>query len=152
MEIDPHSKEPSYAQVARQLREQIMSGELGPRDQLPSLKRLVQETGLAVGTVQHAIRVLEAEGIVYTVSGAGRSSCRTSGRSADSTDTTRAARPWLSRALRVAHVQAMLAAFDDAARGFLPGTVSSGSTLGAVLPSAGRERGDSPGMSAASAT
>ncbi len=48
-----------------------MSGELGPRDQLPSLKRLMQETGLAQGTVQHAIRVLEAEGIVYTVSGRG---------------------------------------------------------------------------------
>jgi GntR family transcriptional regulator len=71
VEVDRHSKEPSYAQVARQLREQIMSGELGPRDQLPSLKRLMQETGLAQGTVQHAIGVLEAEGIVYTVSGRG---------------------------------------------------------------------------------
>jgi DNA-binding GntR family transcriptional regulator len=71
VEIDRHSQEPSYVQVARQLREQIMSGELGPRDQLPSIQRLVQETGLAVGTVRKGIDVLVAEGLAYTVSGRG---------------------------------------------------------------------------------
>jgi DNA-binding GntR family transcriptional regulator len=71
VEIDLHSPEPSYQQVARQLRERITSGQYASRDMLPSIKTLVQETGLSVGTVRHAIDVLVAEGLAYTVSGRG---------------------------------------------------------------------------------
>jgi DNA-binding GntR family transcriptional regulator len=71
VEVDPHSQEPAYQQVARQLRDMITSGELGPRDQLPSIKTLTQETGLAVGTVRKAIDLVVAEGLAYTVSGRG---------------------------------------------------------------------------------
>ncbi len=71
MEIDIHSPEPSYLQLAAKLRARITSGELGPRDRLPSIKTLTQETGLAVGTVRRAIGVLVDEGLAYTVSGRG---------------------------------------------------------------------------------
>jgi GntR family transcriptional regulator len=71
MQIDPHAPEPSYQQLAALLRAQIESGELGPRDPLPSITRMVQETGLAVGTVRKAVGVLVDEGLAYTVPGRG---------------------------------------------------------------------------------
>ncbi len=71
IEIDLHSPVPSYRQLADILRGRIESGELGPRDALPSITFLVQETGLAVNTVRHAIRVLVDEGCVYVIPGRG---------------------------------------------------------------------------------
>jgi GntR family transcriptional regulator len=69
--IDTHSPEPSYQQLARQLRERITSGKIAPRDALPSIQYMVQETGLAVGTIRRAIDVLVREGYAYTVPGRG---------------------------------------------------------------------------------
>lgn len=69
--IDTRSPEPSYAQLARQLREAITSGEIGPDEPLPSIQHIVGETGLAVGTVRRAIGVLVDEGYAYTVPGRG---------------------------------------------------------------------------------
>ena len=69
--IDMRSPEPSYQQLARQLRDRIRAGEYEPGGELPSIQRMVQETGLAVGTVRHAIAVLAEEGWAYTVPGRG---------------------------------------------------------------------------------
>ena len=69
--IDVHSPEPSYQQLARLLRERIVSGQIGPREALPSLTYLTGETGLAVGTVRRAIALLVEEGVAYTVPGRG---------------------------------------------------------------------------------
>jgi DNA-binding GntR family transcriptional regulator len=69
--IDLHVPEPSYRQLASQLRERIRDGRIGPRGELPSITAMVQETGLAVGTVRHAIAVLVDEGWAYTVPGRG---------------------------------------------------------------------------------
>jgi GntR family transcriptional regulator len=69
--IDYRSSEPSYRQLARQLREAVESGEIAADEQLPSLTRIRQETGLAMGTIQQAIRVLVDEGMAYTVPGRG---------------------------------------------------------------------------------
>lgn len=69
--IDPHSSVPSYRQLAGQLRAMVESGEIAPGEPLPSLTRIRQETGLAVGTIRHAIDVLTEDGIVYTVPGRG---------------------------------------------------------------------------------
>lgn len=71
LRIDTRSSEPSYVQLARQLRDAIASGEIEPDGELPSQNRIRQETGLAAGTVQRAIRVLVDEGIAYTVPGRG---------------------------------------------------------------------------------
>lgn len=67
--VEPHDSEPSYMQVAWQLRERIQSGEIGLREPLPSITRIQQETGLAVNTVRHAIAVLVDEKYAYTVPG-----------------------------------------------------------------------------------
>lgn len=69
--IDIRSSEPSYRQLARQLREAVESGEIAPGEPLPSITRLRQETGLAVGTIRQAIKVLVDEGTAYTVPGRG---------------------------------------------------------------------------------
>ena len=50
--IDTHAPEPSYLQLASQLRARIQSGEIGPREALPSITYLTGETGLAVGTIR----------------------------------------------------------------------------------------------------
>lgn len=69
--IDFRSPVPSYHQLADQLRDAITSGEISPDAPLPSLKRMTQETGLSMSTVQRAVRVLVDEGLVYSVGGRG---------------------------------------------------------------------------------
>ncbi len=69
--INLRSKTPSYRQLADQIRAAIASGEYAPDDPIPSLRQLTGQTGLAQATVQHAIRILVADGVVYTVSGRG---------------------------------------------------------------------------------
>ena len=71
IKIDLRSPEPSYLQLAAVLRARIKSGKIPPREALPSITYLVQETGLAVGTIRKAIKVLSDEGLVVTVPGRG---------------------------------------------------------------------------------
>jgi GntR family transcriptional regulator len=71
IEIDPHSGVPSYVQLVGAIRERIKAGEYGPREPIPSIKQLIGETGLAKGTVVHAMDVLEDEGLIYRVPGRG---------------------------------------------------------------------------------
>jgi DNA-binding GntR family transcriptional regulator len=65
VKIDPQSPEHPYQQLARQLREQIQSGQI--TSQLPSITDLTAQTRLAVGTVRRAIDILVQEGSVQTV-------------------------------------------------------------------------------------
>ena len=67
--IDPGAVEHTYLQLARQLREGIAAGEIGPR--MPSIMELTEQTGLAVNTVRRAIKLLADEGLVVTYPGRG---------------------------------------------------------------------------------
>jgi DNA-binding GntR family transcriptional regulator len=58
-------------QLADLLREKITSGEIGPRQPLPSNITLVQQYGVARGTAAKAVAVLVAEGLVRQVPGKG---------------------------------------------------------------------------------
>lgn len=71
IDIDLHSSVPSYQQLAAILRHRIESGQIAPRQPLPSITTLTGETGLAVGTVRKAIGILVSEGLAYTVPGRG---------------------------------------------------------------------------------
>lgn len=71
MTIDFRSREPSYTQLARILREKISSGTWQHDDQLPSVRELASEYHLAVETVTKAIGVLADEGLVVAVPGRG---------------------------------------------------------------------------------
>lgn len=70
-EIDPLSPVPSWRQLAALLRERIVAGEYRPREPIPSLRQLQQETGLAKNTVAHAIDALAEEGLIVRVPGRG---------------------------------------------------------------------------------
>jgi GntR family transcriptional regulator len=69
--IDHLTGEPAYLQLARILREMITSGEIAPRQPMPSIKSITQHYGVAKGTAEKALGVLRDEGLVVTVPGRG---------------------------------------------------------------------------------
>ena len=64
--IDTSSPVPPFEQLRQQLVTMIGSGELAPGDQLPTVRRLAAELGLAPNTVARTYRVLEQSGLVRT--------------------------------------------------------------------------------------
>ena len=62
---------PKYLQLASIVREQIKSGELGPRRAAPSELYLSQRYGIARDTVRKAMGLLREQGYVYVVRGLG---------------------------------------------------------------------------------
>jgi DNA-binding FadR family transcriptional regulator len=61
----------AYEQVADQLRELIMTGELSPGARLPNEALLAREFGVSRATVREALRVLAAQNLLRTAKGAG---------------------------------------------------------------------------------
>jgi DNA-binding GntR family transcriptional regulator len=70
-EIDPYGPVPLFRQLADVLRGKIERGELEPGRPVPSQRSLVQEYGLARGTVARAVAMLVEEGLVVIVPGKG---------------------------------------------------------------------------------
>ena len=88
--LDPASAVPPFEQVRSQLAAAIQSGELPPASQLPTVRRLAGDLGLAVNTVARAYRELELAGLVE---GRGRHGTFVAGKpSAERRLATRAAR------------------------------------------------------------
>jgi DNA-binding transcriptional regulator YhcF (GntR family) len=71
LSIDLRSKTPSYIQLADQIMQAIDSGELKAGQKIPSFKELMEQTGLAMATVQKAVKRLEEAHYVFAVSGRG---------------------------------------------------------------------------------
>ncbi|MGH2955215.1 MAG: FadR/GntR family transcriptional regulator [Solirubrobacterales bacterium] len=57
-------KEPVYVQVAEQLREAILRGELAPGEALPTERELSESFGASRASVREALRALQAQGFV----------------------------------------------------------------------------------------
>src|SRR5262245_41963323 len=64
--LDPSSATPPYEQIRSQIAAAIEDGRLGPATQLPTVRRLARDLGLAVNTVARAYRELELAGLVET--------------------------------------------------------------------------------------
>jgi DNA-binding transcriptional regulator YhcF (GntR family) len=64
--LDPQSPVPPYEQVRSQIAAAIDSGGLRPAAQLPTVRRLAGDLGIAVNTVARAYRELELAGLVET--------------------------------------------------------------------------------------
>lgn len=62
--VDPASPVPTFEQVRQQLATMIASGVLAPDTQLPSIRQLAADLGLAPGTVARAYAELERAGLV----------------------------------------------------------------------------------------
>ena len=71
MEIDREGSTPPYQQIAAWLRGQIESGAIAPDRPIPSKRTIMETWGVAGKTVDKAIDVLRAEGLVRTVRGMG---------------------------------------------------------------------------------
>jgi GntR family transcriptional regulator len=69
--VDHDAGTPLWIQLASILRAQIQSGELRPGRIMPSETTLMQEHGLARGTVRKAIDALVDKGLVNRVQGRG---------------------------------------------------------------------------------
>ncbi|MFD2350299.1 GntR family transcriptional regulator [Nonomuraea ferruginea] len=64
-------RRPRHQQIAADLRDQIMRGELKPSEQLPSTQQLIEQYKTANATVQRALTILKHEGFVRGVPGKG---------------------------------------------------------------------------------
>ena len=69
--IDNKSGAPIYEQIAAQLKAQIISGELGEDELLPSIRSLAKDLRISVITTKRAYDELERDGFIYTVAGKG---------------------------------------------------------------------------------
>lgn len=69
--IDNKSGEPIYNQIYTQIRNQIISGELGENEMLPSIRGLAKDLRISFLTTKRAYDELEKEGFLYTVQGKG---------------------------------------------------------------------------------
>lgn len=65
------SKEPIYAQIKRQIQDQILGGLLESEVLLPSIRRLARDLGVSIITVKRAYDELEQEGYIHTMLGKG---------------------------------------------------------------------------------
>ncbi len=71
LEIDHHSGEPIYRQIIRQIRQQIMTGQLKQADQLQTVRNLAARLNVNPMTVSKAYSFLEAQGLVERKRGIG---------------------------------------------------------------------------------
>ena len=69
--ISNSSPDPIYEQVTRQIKGQIISGELREGDPLPSIRKLAQDLQISVITTKRAYEELQKEGFVDAVEGKG---------------------------------------------------------------------------------
>jgi DNA-binding GntR family transcriptional regulator len=61
---DLGAAKPPYLRIAAELRDQIEAGVLGPGAQLPTITALADSHGVSINTVQKALGVLKAEGLI----------------------------------------------------------------------------------------
>ncbi|MDH4272249.1 MAG: GntR family transcriptional regulator [Candidatus Aminicenantes bacterium] len=69
--ISNSSPDPIYEQITRQVKAQIISGDLAEGQVLPSIRRLAHDLQISVITTKRAYDELEKEGFINTVGGKG---------------------------------------------------------------------------------
>ncbi|MFC2155333.1 GntR family transcriptional regulator [Acidobacteriota bacterium] len=69
--ISNSSDDPIYEQIGKQIKSQIISGELAEGEPLPSIRKLAKELQISVITTKRVYEELENEGFIDTVSGKG---------------------------------------------------------------------------------
>ena len=69
--ISNSSGKPIYEQIASQIKNMIVTGELKPGDALPSMRLLAKELRISVITTKRAYEELERDGFIESVIGKG---------------------------------------------------------------------------------
>ena len=65
-DMEKRGNTPAYRYIYRQIKEDILSGELSPNEKLPSKRGFANHLGISVVTVMSAYELLVSEGYVYT--------------------------------------------------------------------------------------
>ena len=65
------SPDPIYTQISKQIRAQVLSGDLSPGDPLPSIRKLAADLQISVITTKRAYEELERDGFIDTLVGKG---------------------------------------------------------------------------------
>ncbi len=71
LSLSKHSKESLQSQILRQIRSQILTGNLQAHQNLPSIRMLSRENKISVITVQRVYEYLIKEGLVLSRKGSG---------------------------------------------------------------------------------
>lgn len=71
IQINNSSDAPIYLQIKNQIKAQIISGELGVGEQLPSIRFLAKELRVSMITAKRAFDELELDGFINSVQGKG---------------------------------------------------------------------------------
>ncbi len=69
--ISNSSEDPIYEQIIKQIKNQIINGDLKEGEALPSIRKLARELSISVITTKRAYEELEKEGFIDTVGGKG---------------------------------------------------------------------------------
>lgn len=69
--ISNSSDKPIYEQIILQIKNAILSGQLGPGDALPSLRYLAKELKVSIISTKRAYEELEHDGYIQSVPGKG---------------------------------------------------------------------------------
>lgn len=69
--VSNSSPDPIYEQIKKQIKSQIINGELDEGATLPSIRKLAKELQISVITTKRAYEDLEREGFIDTVTGKG---------------------------------------------------------------------------------
>ncbi len=69
--VDYKDKRPIYEQLAANISEMALSGELKPDEQLPSVRQLAVAININPNTIARAYGELERRGVIYSVAGKG---------------------------------------------------------------------------------
>ena len=69
--LDFNSGIPIYVQIVEQVRALLLSGELKPGDQLPTVRQLASELRVNFNTIARAYRLLDEAGLISTQRGRG---------------------------------------------------------------------------------
>ena len=64
LSIDERNRQPLYLQIVRQIKEQILVGELEAGDELPSVRDLGDSLGISLHTARSAYQTLSEEGLL----------------------------------------------------------------------------------------
>lgn len=71
MRIDGSSSVPIYQQIAIQLKDEILKGNMSEGEMLPSIRGLAKELRISVITTMKAYELLQEEGLIQSIPGKG---------------------------------------------------------------------------------
>ena len=70
-QIDMMSRVSVYEEIVEQTKKFILTGVLGPGDQIPTVRQLSAELSLNPNTIQKAVKELDRQGLIYSLPGRG---------------------------------------------------------------------------------